>query len=1075
MKEVKKENTPPCQIPYRDIHHPYLFQFVVPGNGIEIFEDANGVLYLSAKGGSLDDLVAGDNIEINRTEDGKVVVSSVNTATDIAAGQNITIDIDPDTGTAIINSIIGGPTNEHYKGVFDTPDELIAANPDPETGDYGMVKNIVITNGESSWNGQYKYCFYINGQWTVVDQMLTFTKNLDLLQQYYSVGGSSPVIYLHEIARSGNFWDLNNVPIVATPEVTVEGTTVTASCATEGAEIWYTTDGSMPHVNGTRYTGPVTASGATTFRFVGIKNGMINSLEAVVGADFSLDAPEIEYNYHTAEVTLTNPNVDGNNDPVGAIYYTIDGTEPSSASSLYTGPFNIQTTNDTKGRTVKAVVYDSGSDVYSEIVSQYFMKRLTSGQSSSNAESGVNSQYWFVSQGTGSDPFAPAADGECYYTTDGSNPDYNSTPLTSALSFMRYGGPVALKVIGYRPGWLPSAIRTITVSLDKPTAPTISFDADSNAVTLGATGNVTAYPPIPMKITADNPNNGYRIYYTLDGSTPTALSTIYTGPFQISGNTTVKAVIVAYGQYSSDVATENIVITAVPSISMNYLNGEITIEGPAGASVYYTLDGSDPTSESTQYTGPIEDVVPLLRREIKAIAVVGSQASEIVSAVYNRVVTGLPAYEIATDLNIGKCLVGPYIPASAFSVFYSVTAPGFDVRTLDYEPAESAVEIPYYDAGNPQIVVVKTVRPEYLPTYSYTDPLGYTAPTAPEITYDDGTNLVTIELDGNTAYIPLQTNNNVPTMGARIYYTTDGSTPTTSSTLYTRPFNLPEGATEIKAMTVCYGEFESEVTDLKFAPMFYFEALEAGSTVSAKCNSAKAGLEYSYDGVIWHEWQHGTIDPMFGGNYDVLTLNNIGDKVYIRATAGNYQYSTSAQYFRWSFTGQLHMGGDMTALVGGESVAYQMPCCYQTLGAACLKSVDEDILLGFDELRASCFNGLLSGSDIVIAPKLPQVFEIAENCFRSMLSNTNITESPMIPWPELPTKSCAYMFNGCGSLAKITCLSADVSASDCTLNWTAGVASSGVFVLPIGMTDWQNGDSGIPSGWTTEYWDETES
>lgn len=47
-------------------------------------------------------------------------------------------------------------------------------------------------------------------------------------------------------------------------------------------------------------------------------------------------------------------------------------------------------------------------------------------------------------------------------------------------------------------------------------------------------------------------------------------------------------------------------------------------------------------------------------------------------------------------------------------------------------------------------------------------------------------------------YIVLSTD----TPGASIYYTTDGSTPTQSSTLYTAPFHLPVGVTQIKAIGV---------------------------------------------------------------------------------------------------------------------------------------------------------------------------------------------------------------------------------------------------------------------------------
>jgi hypothetical protein len=60
------------------------------------------------------------------------------------------------------------------------------------------------------------------------------------------------------------------------------------------------------------------------------------------------------------------------------------------------------------------------------------------------------------------------------------------------------------------------------------------------------------------------------------------------------------------------------------------------------------------------------------------------------------------------------------------------------------------------------------------------------------------------------------------------------------------------------------------------------------------------------------------------------------------------------------------------------------------------------------------------------------------------------------------------MFYNCTSLAKITMLATDVSASNCLSNWVKGVSNDGVFVKHPDMNDLSTGVSGIPSGWTVE-------
>uniref|UniRef100_UPI0025DD1060 chitobiase/beta-hexosaminidase C-terminal domain-containing protein n=1 Tax=uncultured Treponema sp. TaxID=162155 RepID=UPI0025DD1060 len=148
---------------------------------------------------------------------------------------------------------------------------------------------------------------------------------------------------------------------------------VTMTTETEGARIFYTTDGSAPSKNSSVFNGAVYISEDTEFKAIAVKEGIENS--PVSTAYISITEKEvINYLNYVDSVTFTTEEKDGaiklsllTATANAKIYYALGGSLPTKNSYVYESPIVL-----TENTTIKAIAVKEGmedSPVSSAIVS----------------------------------------------------------------------------------------------------------------------------------------------------------------------------------------------------------------------------------------------------------------------------------------------------------------------------------------------------------------------------------------------------------------------------------------------------------------------------------------------------------------------------------------------------------------------------------------------------------------------------------------------------------------------------------------------------------------------------------
>ena len=373
-------------------------------------------------------------------------------------------------------------------------------------------------------------------------------------------------------------------PVISPASGTYTGTqTVALSSSTPGAMIRYTTNGTPPTTSSAFYSAPFKAAANETVQAMTFASNYAPS--TVSSASYTLILPTASptlspkagtyVNAQTVTLACATPNA--------VIYYTTDGSLPTTQSAVYSGPIAISA-----NETVSALALAPGST--NSLVSQaiYTITPPAAAPVFSLASGNYNSvQTVAISDVT------PGA--TIYYTTNGTTPTSQSTPYARPITV---GASTNFAAVALAPGGSLSPVSKGWFDIILPAAvPVISPP--------GGTYNSI------QSVTLTDATPGVTIYYTTNGSYPSKSSSVYSGPITAPTGTQIIAMATATG-YSVGGAASAIYTIVAPAPSISPQSGTfqntatVTMtEAAPGATIYYTSDGSLPTASSQVYTGPI--------------------------------------------------------------------------------------------------------------------------------------------------------------------------------------------------------------------------------------------------------------------------------------------------------------------------------------------------------------------------------------------------------------------------------------------------------------------------------------
>lgn len=653
----------------------------------------------------------------------------------------------------------------------------------------------------------------------VADADVTFERpaNVNWSNQYFKI--------VYNVTVSGNsnrfiqfygadfYKDDSGLPTVATPTfspnsgVYSETQNVTISCTTAGATIHYTLDGTNPTTSSAVYSSPITISETTTVKAMAEKAGMENS--SIATATYTIE--------QVTPITIAEARALANDEYalVQGVVTFIDGR-------------NVYIQDATAG----IDLFLNSNTVPNELatgdmVQAYGKRSQYNGLVELSGINGANPEEFSILSNGNTLPLAVKTIAEILEDYNGSNMlqstrvkiqnatigainTSGNTPITQGESTMNIYKIPAVD------GLLEGDDVTVTGVLGCFNAVQLRINSANDVEYTHPQMDVVATPTFspaagtyyePKMVTISCETEGATIHYTTNGTTPTANSTVYTSAITVSVTTTIKAIAMKNGLTDSQIATATYTITDAPAGS-DYTRITDLSQIGNGAQVIlaarYNGNSNEYYAMTAQTSGKPDGVLFNSVPGTAGETLPGAIADE--ASVYSWTVTVDGSNYTFTN-EAGDVL--GYTTSTNF-------ATGGDNTAWIIEPStsETGAMVPEYSAfviTNANVsarAIALNSNYKFGPyaksnmtsdTYNFFLDIFATAGTSTPVCATP-----TFNPAGGTYFESQSVTISCGTNGATIHYTTDGSTPTANSAVYSAPITVAETMT-IKAIAMKEG------------------------------------------------------------------------------------------------------------------------------------------------------------------------------------------------------------------------------------------------------------------------------